>query len=132
MDTKNNQKEFELRRLAEKTLEETADNDYHSEKTPEDIASLIHELEVHQIELEMQNEELGRIQGELEKTRDKYSHLYDFAPVGYFTLSEKGSIVGLNIIIRWMRFQGLKLFMIPEACVNKNLMKDTFGTCKLC
>ncbi len=38
----------------------------------------------------------------------------------------------LSIIIRWMRFQGLKLFMIPEACVNKNLMKDTFGTCKLC
>ena len=45
----------------------------------------------------MQNDELRRIQGELEKTRDKYSHLYDFAPVGYFTLSEKGIIEEANL-----------------------------------
>ena len=91
-----------LRRLAEKALEETADNEDFSEKTPEDIASLVHELRVHQIELEMQNEELRRIQGELEKTRDKYSHLYDFAPTGYFTLSEKGIIEEANLTISSM------------------------------
>ena len=57
--------------------------------SPEKIAHLIQELEVHQIELEMQNDELRRIQNELEKARDRYSELYDFAPSGYATLSER-------------------------------------------
>jgi len=47
--------------------------------------------------LKMQTDELRRIQGELENSRNKYSHLYDFAPVGYFTMSEKGIIEGGNL-----------------------------------
>ena len=65
--------------------------------TSEDTARLIHELRVHQIELEMQNDELRRIEAELEKARDRYSHLYDFAPVGYVTVNEKGTIVESNL-----------------------------------
>ena len=67
-------------------------------KTPTDThEKLVHELQVHQIELEMQNWELRRIQAELEVSRARYFDLYDLAPVGYFTLSERGLIVETNL-----------------------------------
>ncbi len=59
--------------------------------------SLVHELEVHQIELEMQNEELRNAQVLLEESRSKYSDLYEFAPVGYFTLDKNGLILDTNL-----------------------------------
>ena len=88
-----------LRRFAEKAVEETADDDVLSKKSPKEIESLIHELRVHQIELEMQNEELRRIHEELEKTRNRYSHLYDFSPVGYLSISENGIIEEANLTV---------------------------------
>ncbi|MFH1653665.1 MAG: PAS domain S-box protein [Pseudomonadota bacterium] len=58
---------------------------------------LVHELEVHQIELEMQNDELKRAQTEIENSRVEYADLYDFAPVTYFTLDKNGLILKINL-----------------------------------
>ena len=85
-----------LRKQAEKRLLE---RDADIANMPlEDINELIHELEVHQIELEMQNEELRQAQLDLEAARDKYSNLYDFAPVGYFSISDKELILDANLV----------------------------------
>jgi PAS domain S-box-containing protein len=63
----------------------------------EDPQRLIHELRVHQIELEMQNELLTETLASVNALRAKYQDLYDFAPVGYFTLGPGGDIVELNL-----------------------------------
>ena len=64
---------------------------------PEDAKRLQHELEVHQIELEMQNEELRRAHVELDAARARYFDLYDLAPVGYCTVSEQGLLLEANL-----------------------------------
>jgi len=62
-----------------------------------DTQKLIYELEVHQIELEMQNEELELAKVQSQKLAEKYTELYDFSPSGYFTLSREGEIIELNL-----------------------------------
>ncbi len=62
-----------------------------------DIQQLIEELQIHQIELEMQNDELLRVQAELQAMRDNYADLYDLAPVGYLTLDTDGIIQKANL-----------------------------------
>ena len=64
---------------------------------PDAVNELIHELQVHQIELEIQNEELKRYQSQLQTSKNRYFELYNFAPIGYFTLDQKELIKELGL-----------------------------------
>jgi formate hydrogenlyase transcriptional activator len=88
--------ETKLRNQAVEQLRKKKE-DLHLPRTEKDAKRLVHELEVHQIELEMQNAELRRAQEELELSRNKYLGLYDFAPVGYFTFDPHGLILEVNL-----------------------------------
>ena len=80
---------------AEKFL--TANSGEFDDFSPADLRDLVLNLKMYQLQLEMQNEELQKAQETITKTRDRYVDLYDFAPVGYFTLDRKGKIVEVNL-----------------------------------
>jgi len=82
-----------LREKAERLIREQGGP---SEADARDLAQLVHELEVHQVELELQNQELLRTQAELEASRDRFADLYESAPVGYLTLNAEGLIERAN------------------------------------
>ncbi len=85
-----------LRKQAEKIFTENLKENLE-QLSPDEIQRLIHELRVHQIELELQNEELQRLHLEAEESRNRYADLYNFAPVGYLTVNDKGMIKQANL-----------------------------------
>ena len=90
-----NKTDVELRRKALEKL--NPDTIPVANLSEAEVRKLAHELQIHQIELEMQAEELRKSQTLLEESRQKYLNLYDLAPVGYFTLNEKGFIMEVNL-----------------------------------
>src|SRR5476649_1995323 len=66
-------------------------------RTEADTNRLLHELQVHQLELEMQNVELQAARDKVETLLETYLDLYDFAPVGYFSIDEQGTILEVNL-----------------------------------
>ena len=94
----------QLRQFAEEAVEKRTSRppDTLDAQTPEETRLIFHELSVHQIELEVQNEEFRRLQSELDSERARYFDLYDFAPVGYCTLSDTGVILEANRTIAKM------------------------------
>ncbi len=81
--------------------------------TTDEAQRLVHELQVHQAELEIQNEDLIEAQAELERARDRYYDLYDNAPIGYLTLSRGGVIQAANVAA------GSLLGRAPQDLVNR-------------
>src|SRR5690349_9305308 len=84
----------ELRRKAEAQLHQDIEQATRSEM---DTETLLHELQVHQVELDMQNDELRRATLEAEELARKYGDLYDFAPVSFLTLDAQGHILEINL-----------------------------------
>jgi PAS domain S-box-containing protein len=85
----------ELRKRAEKKIERRISS--FDEQPSADLEQVLHELEVHQIELEMQNEELRRAFLELEESQRRYLDIYEFAPIGYFVFDINGFITEVNL-----------------------------------
>ncbi len=134
---------MKLRRQAEKLLSEKSKG--MQKMSDKDVKELIHELQVHQIELEMQNEELRNARIEIEESRSRYFDLYDFAPIGYFTFSQKGMIVEVNLTgAKLLGIERSSLlnkpfshFVLPESRnlfhshFEKIFSTDTKQTCEL-
>ena len=111
----------DLRRRAE---EKSGAADAKAEELPStaELKRLVHELQVHQIELEMQNEELRCTQEELEASRTRYFDLYDLAPVGYFTIDEKGVILEANVTGAGLL--GVDRRDLPEQPLTRFILPD--------
>jgi PAS domain S-box-containing protein len=109
----------ELRRRAE---EKFSANEASTPEalSSEETARLLHDLHVHQIELEMQNTELRRMQQYLETTKASYVYLYELAPMGYLTVNERGVIQKANLAA------ALIFDMAREDLLNKPITKLIF------
>ena len=88
-----NKKKNLLRAAAEEQLQQASTTD-SATYSPEE---LLHEFQVHQIELEMQNENLRQAYEAVAESRQEYFELYEFAPIGYLTLSQLGLIEKINL-----------------------------------
>ncbi|MBC7786979.1 MAG: PAS domain S-box protein [Methylophilaceae bacterium] len=87
------EKRKSLRSMAESMVAGVSPDDIKAQ--PNEI--LLHELLVHKVELEMQNEELRKAHLNMEEARDRYWHLYEFAPVGYITVTREAMISQINL-----------------------------------
>jgi PAS domain S-box-containing protein len=126
----------ELRRQAESKLSKLSKKTAQAPKTNADIQRLVQELQVHQIELEMQNDELLQARMQLESTLNMYIELYAFAPVGYFTLARDGTIRHCNLTGAKLMGVGLSgligrrfdIFISPESRPTFDIFLDKVFT----
>lgn len=110
-----------LRQRAEEITREQDPEDLES-PSPEEALRLIHELRVHQVELKMQNDELLRVQAELDATRARYFDLYNLAPVGYFIVSHEGRILEANLT--GVNLLGAARAALVTQPINRFIFKD--------
>ena len=109
-----------LRKQAVKRLQEQSTD--QNNISPKQARHTLHELHVHQIELEMQSEELHKTQAELEVSRNKYFDLYNFAPVGYLTLDKEGLIKEANLTAT--QLLGVERSFVVKQSINHFIYRD--------
>jgi len=131
----NNEQSHQLRMAAEAKL----DHSHQQLMSGRPLEELLHELQVHQLELEMQNEALRQSKLALEETRDRFVDLYEFAPVGYLALTADGMISAVNLTCT--RLMGMSrsellhrsfsafiadedLSRWPQSCIDPNETED--------
>ena len=100
------------------------------ELSPESMRTILHELRVHQIELEMQNEEMGRAQEDLDASRARYFDLYDLAPVGYCTVSKAGIVLEANLTAATLL--GVERGAIAKRPISRFILKEDQDVFYLC
>jgi len=132
----NNPPHAELRTQAEVRLQQQKISPALSKQdSSEEMIRLIHELEVHHVELEMQQEELAHKRIELEESLDKYTELYDFAPTGYLTLGRDSTILQSNLTAAKLlevdrsSLEGMQLkrFVVPgDYRIIEDLLETVF------
>jgi PAS domain-containing protein len=127
-----------LRQKAEELLKQK-EKELASLNKETDLKKLLHELQVHQIELEMQNDELRQAYVTTEAALKKYTMLFDLAPVGYFSLNPEGTITELNFtgadMLGERRFSlinsNFKLFVAESSrLVFNNFFRNVFSSNK--
>ncbi len=130
MDYKNGSLD-DIRRRAEATVNEksSALRDAPTVSSAEELKKLVHELQVHQIQLEMQNEALREAQLALQVAHDKYIDLYDYAPVGYLTVDNKGIIYEANLTATILL--GVDRAPLIGKPIYKFVFKDDLDDCYL-
>jgi PAS domain S-box-containing protein len=112
-----NKRELMRKKAEEMVLEKFKTAPHHERKsTPENDLKILHELLVHQIELELQNEELRSVQNELYSAKEAYFDLFNLAPTGYISMSETGIVLDANLF-------ALRMFNLNRD----NFIKKTFS-----
>jgi PAS domain S-box-containing protein len=115
-------RDSDIRKRAEERFSKQLDT--FAELAEKDKKYLAHELGTYQIELEIQNEDLRIAKQELERSRDIYMRLYDFAPVGYFTVDEKSVVHSVNHAGAAML--GFTCARVPGTAFRTFVLKEDF------
>ena len=121
MNKRPTQTERVLRQRAERLLDASPDGDLVT-SSPSEAKQLLHELLVHQIEVEMQNEELRSTQHQLDASQARYFDLYDLAPIGYLTLDDRRLIQECNLFAAKMI--GVNRNTLIKAPISQILLKE--------